>query len=64
MLSMDLKTVCVDFLTMLTLVPSATAYEIVRRGVPSRALIVLGDYVGIGRGAEADLVGPDRATVS
>ncbi|WP_342133512.1 antitoxin Xre-like helix-turn-helix domain-containing protein [Hydrogenophaga sp. OTU3427] len=41
--------------------PSATAYEIVRRGVPSRALIALGDYLGIGNGTMADLVGLNRS---
>lgn len=41
--------------------PSATAYEIVRRGVPSRVLTALGDYLGIGRGTLADLLGLSRA---
>lgn len=38
----------------------ATAYEIVRCGVPSRALIPLGDYLGIGKGALANLVRLNR----
>lgn len=46
------------------LFPSATAYEILKRGVPSRALIALGDFLGVGMGALADVVGLDRATVS
>lgn len=45
-----------------TLFSSAAAHEILRRGIPSRALIALGDYIGIGRGALADLLGLNRAT--
>lgn len=41
---------------------SAAAYEILRRGVTSRALIAIGDYIGIGRGALADLLGLNRVT--
>lgn len=36
--------------------PSVTAYAIVRRGVPGRSLIALGEYLGIGKGDVADLV--------
>ena len=46
------------------LFPSAAAYEILQRGVPSRALIALREYIGIGKGALADLVGLNRATAS
>jgi putative toxin-antitoxin system antitoxin component (TIGR02293 family) len=44
------------------LLPSATAYEILKRGVPSRALTPLGEYLGIGKGDLADLVDLDRTT--
>ena len=44
--------------------PSATAHAILRRGVPSRALPLLGEYLGIGKGVLADLVGMDRTTAS
>ncbi len=44
--------------------PSATAQAILRRGVPSRSLPLLGEYLGIGKGVLADLVGIDRATAS
>ncbi len=44
--------------------PSATAHAILRRGVPSRALPLLGEYLGIGKGVLADIVGIDRATAS
>lgn len=44
--------------------PSATARAILRRGVPSRSLPALCDYLEIGKGDLADLVGMDRATAS
>jgi putative toxin-antitoxin system antitoxin component (TIGR02293 family) len=39
-----------------------TAYGIVKRGVPSRALVALGDYLGIGRGDLVDVLDVDRST--
>lgn len=42
----------------------ATAFEIVRHGVPSRALIAFGNFLGVGRGALADVVGLNRATAA
>ena len=44
--------------------PSATAHAILRRGVSSRSLPLLCEYLGIGKGVLADLVGMDRATAS
>lgn len=41
---------------------SAIAYKILKRGVPGRSLIALGAYLGLGKGALAQLVGLDRAT--
>lgn len=41
---------------------SAMGYAIVKRGVPSRALLPLGEYLGLDRGALADCLGLDRAT--
>lgn len=46
------------------LFPAATAHEILRRGVPGRALLALGDYLGVGKTVLADLVGMDRTTAS
>ena len=39
------------------------AHKLVRRGVPSCALVSLGDYLGLGNGAMAELLDLDRATV-
>ncbi len=39
------------------------AYQIVRRGVPSRSLEPLGEYLGLGKGAVAAYLDLDRATV-
>lgn len=52
---------CTDWPIKYMPLPPATAYEILKRGLPSRVLIVLGDYLGMGRGAVADLVGLDRS---
>lgn len=59
--SMVVKLGQADWLKTPMFFSSATAYEIVRRGVPGRALVVLGDYLGIGKGVLADLVGLNRA---
>lgn len=45
-------------------IPAATAHEILRRGLPGSALPALGDYLGVGKTALADLVGMDRTTAS
>lgn len=39
------------------------AYKLVRRGVPSRSLAPLGEYLGLGKGAVAEYLDLDRATV-
>lgn len=44
--------------------PPAKAHAILRRGVPSRSLLALGEYLEVGKGDLADLVGMDRATAS
>lgn len=44
--------------------PPATAHAILRRGVPSRSLHALGEYLEVGKGDLANLVGMDRATAS
>jgi putative toxin-antitoxin system antitoxin component (TIGR02293 family) len=54
----------VDWLTKSMPFPSATAYKILRCGVPSRSLSALGDYLGMGKGPLADVVGLSRATTS
>lgn len=40
------------------------AYAIVKRGVPSRALSPLGEYLGLGKGAVAVYLDLDRATAT
>ena len=64
MLSLATMTDLMEWLSQWMPWPSATAHAIVRRGVPSRALPLLGEYLGIGKGVLADLVGMDRATAS
>jgi putative toxin-antitoxin system antitoxin component (TIGR02293 family) len=39
------------------------AYKLVRRGIPSRSLAPLGEYLGLGKGAVAEYLDLDRATV-
>lgn len=41
---------------------SESAYEILKRGVPSRSLAALSDYLGVGKGVVAELVDVDRTT--
>ncbi|MFC7462295.1 antitoxin Xre/MbcA/ParS toxin-binding domain-containing protein [Hydrogenophaga defluvii] len=41
---------------------SESAYEILKRGVPSRSLAALSDYLGVGKGVVASLVDVDRTT--
>lgn len=54
----------VDWLMRTIFLSSATAYEVLKLGVPSRALIALADYLGVGKGPVADLVGLNRAVAS
>lgn len=61
---MAMTTNPVDAPTKPILIPAATAHEILRRGVPGRALPALGDYLGVGKTILADLVGMDRTTAS
>ena len=42
--------------------PSGTAYEILKQGVPSRSLTALSEYMGIGKSDLAELVDLDRTT--
>lgn len=51
-----------DALTTVNSIPATTAHCIVRQGIPSRSLVALGEYLGIGKGALAELVDLDRAT--
>lgn len=44
--------------------PSATAHAILRHGVPSRSLPLVAEYLGIGMGVLADLVGMSHTTAS
>lgn len=53
-----------DASTQSILLPAAAAHEILRRGVPGRALSALGNYLGVGKAVLADLVGMDRTTAS
>jgi putative toxin-antitoxin system antitoxin component (TIGR02293 family) len=64
MLSLGTATDPMQWLSKSMPLPSATAHAILLRGVPSRSLPLLGEYLGIGKGVLADLVGMDRATVS
>lgn len=64
MLSLGTETDPMQWLSQWMPLPSATAHAILRRGVPSRSLPLLGEYLGIGKGVLADLVGMDRATAS
>lgn len=63
-LSLGMATDPMEWLSKSMPLPSATAHSILRRGVPSKSLLLLGEYLGIGEGVLADLVGMDRATVS
>ncbi|MDP3519215.1 MAG: DUF2384 domain-containing protein [Hydrogenophaga sp.] len=42
--------------------PAATAYAMVKRGVPSRSLLPLAEYLGVSKDAVAAYLGLDRAT--
>jgi putative toxin-antitoxin system antitoxin component (TIGR02293 family) len=44
------------------LLSAGQAYAIVKRGIPSRSLVPLGDYLGLGKGAVAEYLDLDRAT--
>lgn len=60
--NMIMRADCTDWPITHMPLPPATAYEILKRGVASRVLTALGDYLGMGRGAVADLVGLNRST--
>lgn len=45
-------------------ISSAQAYKIVKRGIPSRSLIPLGEYLGLGKAALAEFLDMDRATAA
>ena len=51
-----------DNLVTVISIPATTAHCILRQGVPSSSLPALSEYMGIGKGALADLVDMDRAT--
>lgn len=42
--------------------PAATAYAMLKRGVPSRSLLPIAEYLGLSKDAVAAYVGLDRAT--
>lgn len=52
----------IDNLVQVISLPATTAHCIVRRGVPSSTLPALSEYMGIAKGALAELVDLDRST--